>query len=731
LLVNCMAIGEMVIWIFFGLLVAVGSSRVHKGDSTAWRPVRTKPVNILLILADDLGFGDTSVYPFVGSEIRTPHLEKMAEQGAILTNYHTAAATCTPSRASLLTGMNPLRLGIKAVFEYGEKGKSNRDDWLVQVPTAPMIFAEHQYATFHSGKWHLGGMRNDDLDMRLLSSESTHNNATSTTARVGHKRCHHPGPNQQGFQNYVSVLDGPGAPRQNELQIENRLYSHGCQHLLENDQLLPPSKYNVSGWLSYCEARHAMRGMSEAVAQSLPFYMHLWFHAPHGPWQHVPGYDDLYPDSKRPKSPSEGVPCNGNVKNKKHCVLHNKQIAMHGDERFLFYRTMVSDMDKQVGMVLNHIAELGIAEDTLVVFTSDNGPEDGAGTAGVLRGNKRHLYEGGIRVPAIVQWKNTIPARSLVSSLVTSTDLFATFLDAAEIVTPAHVHIDGLSMLQELVTAAPAPVWSSKMNNNEKALTLRAATHDASRKKGGAIYHRRKQQLQERLYLWMNDFEGPRRTAAIVFDYKILLNEHDIPWEMFDLKYDPNEKNNLLERFQSPEHWKPFVAQFEAFKTSLPPSPFVGSSTSMSLSRQQLLKQRQNSTVHLAVVERVFHSMYMYARRGDEGHRTYLGLNPGLKYDPSPLSDQRPMRTNMFNKGMTMTKAQELRKTLLSKGSCGTTPCSCDIPTVSQVNTLPFPGLDTTMTSSSAVDNKNGMWWNPITPQSFFNATRILQLVVR
>lgn len=88
---------------------------------------RRRPTNILLILADDLGYGDTSVAPFTGSGVLTPELEKMAASGAVFTNFHTAAATCTPSRAAILTGMYPWRLGIKGVFEYGEKGdKGNR-----------------------------------------------------------------------------------------------------------------------------------------------------------------------------------------------------------------------------------------------------------------------------------------------------------------------------------------------------------------------------------------------------------------------------------------------------------------------------------------------------------------------------------------------------------------------------------------------------------------------------
>jgi arylsulfatase A-like enzyme len=110
-----------------------------------------KPVNILLILADDLGFGDTSVAPFTGTGILTPELEKMAARGTVMTNFHSAAATCTPTRASILTGLYPWRMGIKAVYEYGKKGQSNRDDWLPQLPTGAMVFGDKQYHTGHSG----------------------------------------------------------------------------------------------------------------------------------------------------------------------------------------------------------------------------------------------------------------------------------------------------------------------------------------------------------------------------------------------------------------------------------------------------------------------------------------------------------------------------------------------------------------------------------------------------
>ena len=108
----------------------------------------------------------------------------------------------------------------------------------------------------------------------------------SEESTKGAKRCPHPGPNQQGFDQYVSLLDGPGSPRQNYLQVEDKLYSHGCRHLLYNDadvkDLKDENVSSINGFLSYCEVAHAMRMMNDSLAQSKPFYMHVWFHAPHG-----------------------------------------------------------------------------------------------------------------------------------------------------------------------------------------------------------------------------------------------------------------------------------------------------------------------------------------------------------------------------------------------------------------------------------------------------------------
>jgi arylsulfatase A-like enzyme len=108
--------------------------------------------NILVILADDLGYGDLSVSPFTGQGIKTPELEKMALSGRILTNFHDAAPICTPTRASILTGLFPWRLGIYSIYGTGKQAKEQ----LSVVPNIPLVFFEAGYHTAHIGKWHLG-----------------------------------------------------------------------------------------------------------------------------------------------------------------------------------------------------------------------------------------------------------------------------------------------------------------------------------------------------------------------------------------------------------------------------------------------------------------------------------------------------------------------------------------------------------------------------------------------
>jgi arylsulfatase A-like enzyme len=116
-----------ILWVLVALESLVAAS-IRRSKATGGVP--TKQPNILLMLADDLGYGDLSVPPFVGGKVHSPALEAMAREGAIMTNFHAAAPICSPSRASIMTGLFSWRVGIAGVYEYGKKdGKSNRNDW--------------------------------------------------------------------------------------------------------------------------------------------------------------------------------------------------------------------------------------------------------------------------------------------------------------------------------------------------------------------------------------------------------------------------------------------------------------------------------------------------------------------------------------------------------------------------------------------------------------------------
>jgi len=573
-------------------------------QATAKRSLR--PVNILLMLADDLGYADTSVHPFVGSGIRTPELERMAARGMVMTNFHTAAATCTPTRASILTGLYPWRMGIKGVYEYGEKikeggeKKSNRDDFLPHMPTVAMAFREYNYSTGHSGKWHVGGMRNDDYDLRMLPELSGPRDPRRGKSGGSGRRCPHPGPNQQGFEQYVSVLDGPGAKRQNELQVNDELYTKGCEALLHNDKEIGREGGTHDELLSDCEVRHAIRMMKESLAKGKPFYQQVWFHAPHGPWEEVPGF--RYPDQI--KLPLEQQPlCSAN-KTVRYCAQAipgarapgavNKRSVDRGVTRLDKYKTMVTAMDRAIGTLMRAVRDLGVERDTLVVFTSDNGPEDDTGTyrherldednpwygewqgytTGIFRGNKRWVYEGGVRVPMIAQWVGTIPKGSQSSTFASTVDLLPTFLDAAGLSVPSHFLLDGMSIMPDLAHAtlgssgAAAGVKAGH-EGKDAALQLGSlqgiGTGTGTGGGAGGTNHAQtsryicskaarrqfRRKSAERLVLWHNDFEGPRMTAARFYDFKLILNGSDYPKELYDLRVDVGERRNLLAVFHN------------------------------------------------------------------------------------------------------------------------------------------------------------------------------------
>ncbi len=170
------------------------------------------------------------------------------------------------------------------------------------------------------------------------------------------------------YQRYVSVLDGPGSIRQNELQVQNVLYSQGCDHQLYNDVPTNSQRSKLAkpcSLLSDCEAQHAIAMMKDSVLKKKPFLQQVWFHAPHGPWETIPEFTDIYKDNDR----NGALPSCDNP-NPRYCLKPGNQVWDRGsfNSRFHKYRTMVSMMDRSIGLLMKAIKDLGIERNTLVIF---------------------------------------------------------------------------------------------------------------------------------------------------------------------------------------------------------------------------------------------------------------------------------------------------------------------------------------------------------------------------
>ena len=328
--------------------------------------------NVVVLLADDLGYGDVAC--FGSKTIHTPHLDKLASQGLRLTACYAGLPVCSPSRAALLTGRVPARLGI--------------NDWI--PPRTPTHLKKEErtiaallkgtgYATCFAGKWHCSST--------LDGSQPT--------------------PGDHGFDHWFATQNNAGPSHKNPANF------------IRNGEKVGP----IEGFSAGIVAEEAI-GWLKKRKPDQPFFLCVWFHEPHEPIASDEKFLALYPDEQEPTR------------------------AQH--------RANVTQMDAGVGRLLQFLDEAKLADNTLVIFTSDNGPEGlnrykGAershGSAGVLRASKLHLYEGGIRVPGIVRWPGVVRAGRVSDAPVGNVDFLPTLCDLARVVVPSDRVLDGVNVL--------------------------------------------------------------------------------------------------------------------------------------------------------------------------------------------------------------------------------------------------------------------------------------------
>tara|TARA_A200000113_G_scaffold210351_1_gene210133 strand:- start:933 stop:2360 length:1428 start_codon:yes stop_codon:yes gene_type:complete len=429
------------------------------------QPPQTETPNIILIMADDQGWGDVgyNAHP----HLKTPHLDAMAHNGAVFSRFYAAGSVCSPTRASVMTGRHPSRMGICS---------ANCGHVKDQEITLAELVKEKGYRTGHFGKWHLGTLTRDVLDAN----------------RGGRKKndIHYAPPWDHGFdvsfvtESKVPTWDPMITPTQNAEDVKASLVEG--QHFGTYYWTGPGQQVtkNLQGDDSRVIMDRVIPFIEQSVAQNQAFLSIIWFHAPHLPVLTGEKY----------KSPYD-----------------------HLSEGQQHYYGVISALDEQVGRLRNKLKSLGVADNTLVFYTSDNGPETSLelrdqnipygraqGITKGLRGRKRSLYEGGIRVPAIVEWPGKIKAGTQIDTPCFTSDYFPTI---------AHVLGVDLQKYQRPYDGENLmPYWEGKKQLRSKPLT----------------------------------FQFGKQYALIDNDFKLYAKLDEAP-QLFNLIDDSEEKKNLSE----------------------------------------------------------------------------------------------------------------------------------------------------------------------------------------
>jgi arylsulfatase A len=331
---------------------------------------RVQPPNIVLIVADDLGYGDLSCYG--APDANTSNIDRLARQGVKFTDFHMNCPVCTPSRVAMLTGRYQQRTGLDRVikhYENDERGLS-LDEVLL-----PELLREQGYATGIVGKWHLGrGKRLEYMPTR----------------RGFDYFYGHPG----GTIDYWRHTDQGG---------EDALYRN-------------VNKVQEEGYTTDLFGRESVSFINRHA--DIPFFLYVAFNAPHTPMQ--------VPD--RPEEKLED--------------LMNPAVLPDRRDRYV---KMVERMDQRIGDILDTLDDCRVSDNTLVIFTSDNGAP-GCGRNAPLNGYKCFALEGGHRVPLLARWPGRIPEGSVYGGLCAGMDIFTTVLKVTGSRTPHDRPIDGVDL---------------------------------------------------------------------------------------------------------------------------------------------------------------------------------------------------------------------------------------------------------------------------------------------
>ncbi|MGB2559552.1 MAG: sulfatase [Akkermansiaceae bacterium] len=392
----------LILLTFFAGLVATNT---HAQQASEQR----KP-NIILFLIDDLGWADLGI---TGSKFyETPNLDRLAKEGAFFSNAYAANPVCSPTRASILTGKYPSRIGLSN--HSGSRGPMGAGHQLTppevvgNVPLDDITLAEALknagYATAHIGKWHL---------------------------QAHHMKGREHYPEANGFELNIAG-HSMGQPGDYYFPYKSK------QHPSTN---VPDMEDGKEGdYLTDVLTDKAIAYIEEQVEK--PFFLNLWYYTVHTP---------IIPDKSKLKKYAQKARAMGLDKQPAEGIKEHQSVSRRVQAN-VPYACMVESMDENIGRILKTLEKKGIAQNTIVVFLSDNGGlSTGSGpnspTSSLpLRGGKAWIYEGGIRSPLIVSYPAGVKASQEVDTPVVSTDIYPTLLDLVGLPLIPEQHVDGVSL---------------------------------------------------------------------------------------------------------------------------------------------------------------------------------------------------------------------------------------------------------------------------------------------
>ncbi len=444
--------------------------------------------NIVFILTDDQGYGDAAAFghPY----LKTPNLDRLKGTGTWYKNFYTPSAVCTPSRAGFMTGQFPARHRLHAHIANTNPGLDQARDMASQLdPQATnlaRVLKQSGYRTAHLGKWHLG---------------------------------YQIPPTEYGFD-VARTAVGPGPSFASAEETKGRHMNHTVTARIAEE---------AAGFIK-----------SQGPTPKQPFFLQVWTTLPHATLDPTPEmlakYDGLKIDPDHPAFES--------------WERNYIKRAADPQKAAATYYASITDLDEQIGKVLDALETTGLALNTIVLFSSDNGPEDyathsarnaGFGSPGPFRARKRSHYEGGVRVPLVVRWPRHVHAGITDSdSLLNAIDFLPTLAALAKAELPPDYQTDGESFFETFASGKP---------------------------------HQRRMPM---FWEWLFPVTGnpeeyqPPLLAVREGDWKLLFNPNGSRTELYNIVQDPREHNNLAT--QHPDIVSTLKGLGIKWQNSLPPN---------------------------------------------------------------------------------------------------------------------------------------------------------------